>query len=778
MNSDNRPVPIPAPSAQVTAPVRPRVIGTAPVPIEIAEPAGDFSLRELQRVLHARRRVILYAAALGLAAALVYNFVSPSIYRAAAAIQIDREEPNIAKLDGELRQVPEQPDYLETQYKVLKSRALARRVIEKLRLDRLAEFRVRLDSDAEKPEASGGETDAAFDQSAVSARIPPSAILDEYLDHLGVHPGKGTRLVDVSFESIDPKLAARVVNTLADEYIDHNLEAKWNATQKASGWLREQLATLEQQLEISESELLDYARRHSILFVEERKNITTEKLAQLEQALTRAETERIHEQSRTMLLEDESRTGQALPGSLTSRGYEDLKATLTELRREHSRLLVTFAPEYPSVRRARRQIVELEKALDEEESRILDGVREGYALAEQRERLLLQQVERQRALVNRLGDDFIQYNILKRDAETNRTLYEGLLQRLKEAGVSAGLRASNIAVLDRAEIPELPHRPRKLLNAALGLFSGLLGGIILAFFKEHMNTVVRTPEQVEQMTGLSLLAVIPRGRSQSAEKVVVRRIEAPAPAALKTVAVSAQGSAAAAALEPTTPEFQWDPEAALSEAYRTLRSSILLGCDDSMRRILVTSAQPQEGKTTVSLNLACSLAQLGRNVLLVDADLRRPNCARQLGIKARRGLTDYLQGLAEIEEVITETPIEGLHLAAAGRAHGPASDLLYSPRLAALLDAAADRFEHVIVDSPPSLVLSDARTISQMVDGVVLVVSDQTESAALLRTKQTFDETGVRLLGFVMNRVNLDNLDYGYYRDYGYSYRYSDERET
>ena len=429
------------------------------------------------------------------------------------------------------------------------------------------------------------------------------------------------------------------------------------------------------------------------------------------------------------------------------------------------------------MRRVQRQIEELEKALGEEERRIVDGVREGYALAQHRERLLRRQVEQQRALVNRLSDDFIQYNILKRDSETNRTLYEGLLQRLKEAGVSAGLRASNIAVLDRAEVPELPHRPRKLLNAALGLFTGLLAGIILAFFKEHTNTLVRTPEQVEQMTGLSLLAVIPRGRSQAAGKVVVRRIEAPAAGRLQAPAGSSQGTAAAAALAPTGPKFQWEPEAALSEAYRMLRSSILLGCDDSMRRILVTSSQPEEGKTTVSLNLACSLAQLGRDVLLVDADLRRPNCARQLGIKARRGLTDYLQGLAEIQDVITETPIDGLHLAAAGRSSAPASDLLYSPRLAALLDQAADRFEHVIVDSPPSLVLSDARTISQMVEGVVLVVSDQTEAGALARTKQTFDETGVRLLGFVMNRVNLDNLDYGYYRDYGYSYRYSDERE-
>ena len=217
---------------------------------------------------------------------------------------------------------------------------------------------------------------------------------------------------------------------------------------------------------------------------------------------------------------------------------------------------------------------------------------------------------------------------------------------------------------------------------------------------------------------------------------------------------------------------------ALSEAYRTLRSSVLLGLDESMRRILVTSSQPQEGKTTVSLNLACSLAQLKRRVLVIDADMRRPNCAKQLNVEADSGLTDYLQGRAEIEQVITRTRIDGLWLAAAGHSNEVASDLLYSPRLATLLREAGNRFDHIVIDSPPSLVLSDARTISRMVEGVIMVVSDSTESGALMRTKQTFDEAGVHFLGFVMNRVDLDNLDYGYYRDYGYYYPYSDEKNS
>jgi capsular exopolysaccharide synthesis family protein len=220
----------------------------------------------------------------------------------------------------------------------------------------------------------------------------------------------------------------------------------------------------------------------------------------------------------------------------------------------------------------------------------------------------------------------------------------------------------------------------------------------------------------------------------------------------------------------------WDAEAGLSEAYRTLRSSILLGWEGGLRRLLITSSQPQEGKTTVSLNLACSLAQLGRNVLLIDADMRRPNCARQLGVEATHGLSAYLRGAVDFDSLLTATPINHLSLIHAGSAEAFASDLLCSPRLAELLDEAARRFDHVVIDSPPSLVLSDARTISRLVEGVILVVSDETDRGALLRTKQTFDDAGVRLVGFVMNRVNLAGLDYGYYRHYGYYYAYGEKR--
>lgn len=762
-----------------------------------AEP--EFSLREYWRIIHARRWSIALAAAVAVAVTAAYNYVQVPTYRAVATLQIDREQPNIAQLDDRMVEPLEQPDYIETQYKVLQSRSLAKRVIAKLGLAERPEFAPEATEAGPQAAVAAGEPDVKTASVADAAGDDPHVhplIVEKFQERLGVHPGKGTRLVDVSFESIDRELAPRVANALADEYIEHNLAARWNATQKASRWLQQQLSTLQAQLESSEAALQDYATRHSILFVEERKNITTEKLAQLEDELTRAESSRIEKQSMAMLVEDALRRGSDLPGSLTSETYQRYQGQLAELRREESQLLVTFAPGYPKVRRVSSQIEEIQKSIRAEERRILDSVSEQFHVAQQREKLLRQEVLGQRGRVNRLSDDFIQYNILKRDAETNRQLYDGLLQRLKEAGISAGLRASNVAVLDAAEVPLKHYRPRSLRNLLLALLAGLAAGVCLAFAREHMNTLVRTPDEVERLTGLGLLAVIPRSRSKEAGRLLTKPAAAgpdsggeflePAvsPLALKPLAGGGSNGTDPAAKHPLPSNplaagtLKWEPEQSLSEAYRTLRSSVLLGWDESMRRLLVTSSQPQEGKTTVSLNLACSLAQLGRKVAIIDADMRRPACSKQFGLRAEWGLSEYLQGLAELDQVLMDTPVTGLSLIAAGRSNNVASDLLYSPRLAALLHEVGTRFDHVVIDSPPSLVLSDARTISRLVEGVLMVVSDETERNALLRTKQMFDDAGVRFLGFVMNRVDLDNIDYGYYREYGYGYRYAEESDS
>jgi len=711
----------------------------SPAPVHMAsveEGSLDptISLQDLWKVLYGNRVTILSVMALGLAAAMVYDYVTPPVYRSTATLQIDREQPSYANIsETTAPQFPEHPDYLETQYKVLQSRSLARRAMLELGLRELPELVQNID-----PEELA---------SIAEDEIHPHA-LDGFQDRLTVRPSKGTRLVEVSYDSVDPELAPRVVNRLSELFIDRNLEARWSATQKASEWLEQQLESLELKLQQSETALQQYALEHSILFVEERKDITTEKLAQLEQQLTAAEGERVNKQSLALLVEDVVRRNGELPGSLGSQAYHDLQGELAKLRRELSRLLVTFSEGYPAVKRTRGEIAQIEAAIEAEKRRLLSAVQEDFQVAQNREELLRAASLDQRDRVNTVSDDFIQYNLLKRDAETNRELYEGLLQRMKEAGVAAGLRASNIAVLDPAERPLEPHGPNKALDSLAGLSGGLLLGVALAFVRDQLNTIVRTPEEVERLTRLPLLAVVPRTRRPATRKLLTKPMDG---------AETAQ-----------TAMVRWDPEQNLSEAYRTLRSSVLIGLEDSMRRILLTSSQPQEGKTTVSLNLACSLAQLGRSVLLIDADMRRPDCHRQLEIDPLPGLHAVLTGEAGLDEAIRASTIPGLSLMPAGKATNEAADLLHSPRLAALLEEVAERFDHVVIDSPPSLTLPDSRTIARYVEGLVLVVSDKTERASLKRTKQSFDDAGVRFLGFVMNRVDLGRPEYGYYRTYGY----------
>ncbi len=592
-------------------------------------PDDDFSLRDYWRVLHARRRTVYAALAAAFVIVSVYNYVTVPVYRATATLQLDREQPNIAEFDsGRLQQVPDHPDYLETQYKVLRSRTLAKRVIAAEGLGERRELNYGIDA-----------SELAGDPQSVHPDV-----MERFLKRLGVSPAKGTRLLDVSYESVDPELSARVVNQLTQLFIEHNLEAKWNATQQASTWLREQLSSLEQRLQESETQLREYATANSILFLEERKDVTTEKLARLEDELTRAEAERIQRQSLAMLAEDAVRSGRTLPASLTSAPLEELDIRLSDARRELASLETSFGPGYPKLQRAESEVRSIESAIEVERQRLLQGVKESFQLADNRQGLLAAAAGKQRVSVNRLNGNFIQYNILKRDAETNRALYDGLLQRLKEAVISAGLRASNIAVLDRAEVPNEPARPAKIFNYALGLSAGLLIGVCVGFMQESMHAGLRSPDEVAELTGLSLLAVIPRGAGDEQKKV---------------------------SLEPAGSKSNWVPERALSEAYRTLRGSVLLGREGSIQRILFTSAQPQEGKTTLSLNLACSLAQLGKRVLVVDADMRRPDCSRQLSVESDTGLREFLEEEVEADTVVYKTAVDNLWLIPAGKSSFP-----------------------------------------------------------------------------------------------------------
>ena len=689
----------------------PEVPATITVPaytVQQQEEEETLPLLEYWRILRKCRWTVLSVLLLMVVTVMIGTLKQRPVYRAKAVLQIDRESQNILSFKDFFAEIaPHDGSYLETAYKVLRSRSLARRVIEKLKLDQIAEFHEKL---------SLLQRVVSWRPSFVRQRTPQGVELDPYtllignfLDRLSVEPVRNSRLVKVSFDSYDSVLAARVVNTLASNYIEQNLEVKWEATEKASEWLSQQLVGLQGKLEQSEEELQGYAKENSILFIDEKQNMSGQKLQQLEEEYTRAEGERIQKES----LYNQVRTYEdsSIPGMRENRLYQDLSVRLAELRRQYSELSATFTPEYPKVKRLKLQIDEIQRTMEQEQIALARRVRDNYLAAVHRERLLERAVAQQTRKFNQIAEKSIQYNILKREVETNRQLYDGLLQRLKEAGVSAGLRASNIRVVDAAEVPLRPARHRRLLNLALSLVLGLGLGIGLALFQEYVDNTLKTPDDVQRFLRLPALGVIPSARTNGQGRLPYgygygygtrKRLPSPATTPARD----------GASFHPEL--IGTDGNSPLSEAYRSLRTSMLLSTSGRPPRVvLITSAQPGEGKTTTVVNLAITLAQLGSQVLVVDSDMRKPRIGALLKLKPSPvGLSTYLTGQCKMDEAIVATQIPNLYTIPCGPTPPNPAELLSSSQLTELLNQAQEKFHYLLLDSPPVLHVADARILA------------------------------------------------------------------
>ena len=439
-------------------------------PLEMKESAD---LLAYWRVLRKRRWTILTVFFVLFTVVLLGTLKQKPIYRAKALLEVAKENPNILTVQELFALDTVSDTYLETQFKILQSDTLARRVIEGLRLDKLEEFNPRASQlgDAKPQNAAAAQSFTAGD----TERDPWAyqTALKRFRDRLSVDPIKRSRLVEISFESRDAELAARVLNALASHYIEQSLEVRWEATQKASEWLSQQLLELKARLEKSENEMQSYARENGLLFLEKEKgaeNIVNERLRQLQEELTRAQAARYEKESLYRLVQAADYA--SLPGMAENKLVADLAVRLADLQREQAQLATTFTADYPKVRQIQSQINELDAALARERGRVAGRITNDYLAAVRRENLVAQAFAEQQKQANLIAGRSVQYNILKREVETNQQLYEGLLQRLKEAGVSAGLKASNIRIVDAAEPPKKPARPNLPLNLALAVLLG------------------------------------------------------------------------------------------------------------------------------------------------------------------------------------------------------------------------------------------------------------------------------------------------------------------
>jgi len=720
------------------------------------EPGEAPHLLDYWRILRKRRWTVLSIFVVLFVVVLVGTVRQTPIYRAQATLQIDKENPQIFSFKEIFQFSSDSDEYLETQYKILQSHSLALRVIDELGLDRQPEF---LPRSWWPWKTAPVEVRAQERLEEKHSAKTYQVVLRNFLKRLGVEPVRRSRLVKVSFDSADPALAAQTVNALAGSFINQNLEARWEATQKASEWLSQELTALKIRLEKSDDELQSYARHNAIVFLEDesgqRRKIVDERLKLLQAELSEAEAERIQKESVYRLVQ-EGDPG-SLPGVFDSKLMQDLTLRLAELKRQYSQLTSTFSTNYPQVVQLQRQIDEVERVLAEERNRGAQKLTNDYLAAVRREEMLRVAFERQKREAEQIAEKTIQYNILKREVDTNKQLYEGLLQRLKEAGVSAGLKASNIRVVDPAEIPRKPVRPMILLNLALGLAFGLGLGASAAFLQEYLDNTLKSPDDIERYLRAPWLGMIPSVTSLDGH----RRLYGYGSRRRKLAAGVRASEIISHETSPT----------ALQEAYRSLRTSILLSAaEHAPRTLLVTSASPGEGKTTTAANLAIALAQLGSRVLVIDSDLRKPRLHRIFQLDSRQGLVTHLTGLLPSADVIQHSYVPNVDVVVCGPVPPNPSELLSAPRMDDLVGQAAKTYDVVILDSPPVLNVADARILARIVERVVLVVEGgKTPRELVRRAHALLAEAGGNVLGVVLNNVDVTQDSYYYERSY-YNY--------
>lgn len=691
------------------------------------------------------------ATAAVFAVVAIWTFHQKPMYEAKGLLEIEQGSPGIVTVQQLFQLENADSDYLDTQYKILQSDSLARDVIRALHLDYRQEFN--------RPENEGGaatifrprekrsetfSTDAAHEQH----------VLDEFEDRLTVEPIQRSRLVRVIFDSEDPKLAATVVNTIAQSYTQQELQRHLDSARKASAWLDGQLNDAKLKLEKSENAMQEYASENDLLYLQredgETENITDQRLRELQNELSQAQADRYQKEANFRLAE--AGDFGALPGVFDNKVTQDLTDKLADLEQQQAALAPAFKPDYPKMKEIESQIQRTEKFLQQQREEAERHIADEYFTAIHREDLVNKAFQDEQKRGRVIAAKSVRYNILKREADTNKQLYDALLQHSKDAGVSAALSESNVRVIDAAVPPVSPAKPKIALDLTLGLLLGLVSGAGLALTQERIDNTLRTPDEVEQSLRIPVLAMIPFEETGEERNGLGHRLGR---------AVRQSGAAelpAETGHSGTWPKMggssakEWE----LREAFRALRTSVLLtGAGRPPRSLAFTSAGRGEGKTTICCNLAVSLANLGKRVLVIDADIRKSEVRDFLGLGGSVGLVNYLAGEGEWRRFLQMTTVKGLDCLACGPDAPNPSELLSSEQMETLIRDAMNDYSFVLVDSPPLLDLADGRVVARVVEGTILIVrGGRTSREQVQRAQACASNVGARLIGAVLNGVD------------------------
>ena len=699
---------------------------------------GPSRLRAYWDIILRRRWTVLTCFAIVLASVMTATFLSTKIYRSTLTLQIELPESKTAMLGGaaasqmEMAFIDSQTFY-QTQYELLKSDALAQRVIEQLSLV----------APARTASKSTGWLDIfkSADQKEDNAPAPAATgLLSGLPGALSVMPVRNSQLARVHFDSPDPQMAARIANEVAVAYTKLNLERRMEATSYARTFLQEHLAQIKVKLEDSEKNLNAFMRKEGIVRPDDKQQSPdAQVLGEFTSALAKSQGERI----RAETLYQQAKAGDVatLQAVVDNKLIAEYKARLSKLEGDYQEGLTTYKPGYPKMQQMESQIKELQAKISQETKGAIGGLKANYEAALAQEQLIAAKLKESKQTVLGSQDNNFQYNLFKREVDTNRELYDSLLQRYKEIGVAGGVGVNNITVIDKAKVPTLPIKPNLVLNLMIAIVLGLGLGIAMALMFEHLDDTIKLPEDMEKILGLPVLGIIPATK----------------------VNAGAELSMTANA----------DPHSPFAEAYRSLRTSLQFSTPAGMPKVLlVTSTAVGEGKSTTALSLATHITQTGKNVLLIDCDLRKASLHKKLAVPNDVGLANHLAGDASPLGVTRGCSIPRLFLIPSGPLPPNPAELLGSAKMVALLNLAAERFDQVIIDGPPVLGLADAPLLGSLATAAVLVAEcGATSRQFALGAVKRLRSTRTRLVGGVLTKVDTQRRSYGYH---GYAYEYSD----
>jgi capsular exopolysaccharide synthesis family protein len=675
--------------------------------------SGDFDLKHGLRLLWGGKGWILVTALLGTGLGFLATYLQTPLYRAQAVVQIDPPGQNISALSNPYPATAfnwfDYQSYYNTQYRIITSKALAQRAIEKLELQNLPPFK--------------GSREPALD----------------FVARVEVVPVPDTRLATIAVNHEDPQEAARWANTLAEAYLEQNLESKIETTRSVYSWLQERLTAAESDVKSSEQTLYEYTKEQRLFVPRDGASIGAETLGKLNEEATDAKTKRIELESILAQVEKVRKSGaslDSLPQIASDPLVQRLNMSKADLEVELVQLKNRYKEGHPKVKQVLTQIEQIQDAVDAQSEKIVDGMLADYQQLRRRERELLATIDSQREETVEESRKAVQLEMLQRDAVSNKGLYEAILQKIKETDIAASLRENNVSILEKAGVPTVPVKPQPLKNLVVALVLGLVSGCAFVLFRDYLDNTLKEQEDVEKYLKADCLAVIPRHDAAG--------------------------------------------DGVVTEAYRTLRASLLFNRDrDQGNIILLTSSIPQEGKSTTAINLGKALAESGEPTAVVDFDLRRSSVHHHLRLYREPGLSDYCSRETKLDLVLQSTKVPNLSAVTSGKLPPNPPALIGSSAVKRFLDQCRERFTWIVLDAPPIVSVTDPLLLAKLADMVLMVVRyNQVDRKLARRSLVTLRRTNARVVGVVLNGIDPKSDSYHYYYTYYQERRDADDKVT